>query len=44
MLPHNPYLVNLIEIFDEDGYRYLIYEYCEGGTVYEKLKIRRFSE
>jgi len=34
----NPYIVNLVETFWEDGYFYLIYEYCAGGNLDKKLK------
>ncbi len=42
----NPYIVNLVETFWEDGYFYLIYEYCAGGNLDKKVKIEAnaFSE
>ena len=43
-IPKNPFIVHLIETFYEGGYFYMVYEYCEGGNVQEKLKQKKFTE
>lgn len=44
LLPKAPYLVNMLESFQEDGYLYLVYEYCEGGSLESKFTEKDFSE
>ena len=35
-LPKNPFIIDLIETFKEDNYFYLVYDFCEGGSLLDK--------
>lgn len=37
MIQNHDNVVNVLEVFNEEGYFYIVYEYCDGGSLEDAL-------